>query len=409
MTRSEAVRSSYDAVAQRYAEEIGEELIGKPIDRALYGCFAELVRTRPAPVAVGDVGCGPGHVARYLAGLGLSVVGVDISPGMVAVARLRHPHLRFDGGHVRRPAGAGRRVGRRRGAVLDNPPGPRRAPRRLRRAGPGDRRRRLAAGRFHISDESTRRATSRHLDGLVGHAGGARRSTSSTRPRWPPTSTAAGFAVMSRTDREPWPGVEHAEPAGLPARATCSSRRSAPRGAVRCIACVRPARSSDRRDGRVRVAGCASGPTPRAWAASVCEALGPWRAEIGTLTARTQQQMTAATTPAQAKENLVRLFGGAETASETRPAAGRAGRRARRRRRRRGRGRLRGLAERGARRVRQGPRPRSRRCDDRGRPFYDGVAAVVTLNKEYGGSALDTTKLDSPELKQAFDEVPECH
>ena len=62
--------------------------------------------------------------------------------------------------------------------------------------------------------------------------------------------------------------------------------------------------------------GCSGGPAPRAWAASVCTVLEPWRTEIGTLTTRTQQQMTAATTPAQAKENLMRLFGGAETASE---------------------------------------------------------------------------------------------
>ena len=43
----------------------------------------------------------------------------------------------------------------------------------------------------------------------------------------------------------------------------------------------------------------------------MCNALAPWRTEIGTLATRTQQQMTAETTPAQAKENLVRLFGGA--------------------------------------------------------------------------------------------------
>jgi hypothetical protein len=38
------------------------------------------------------------------------------------------------------------------------------------------------------------------------------------------------------------------------------------------------------------------------------------------------------------------------------------------------------------------------------------VAEVVTvLDAEYRRSALDTTNLESPELKQAFDEVPECH
>lgn len=157
------------------------------------------------------------------------------------------------------------------------------------------------------------------------------------------------------------------------------------------------------------VGACGGGPTPRVWAASVCEALTPWRAEISKLTSSTQQQMTAQTTPAQAKENLVRLFAGAERASETarreveeagvpetehgeevaagfrtslakvRDAYGRA------------RGTIAGL--------------------ETGQPteFYDGVrAAVDTLNKEYDASALDTSKLNSEELKEAFDEVPEC-
>jgi hypothetical protein len=37
------------------------------------------------------------------------------------------------------------------------------------------------------------------------------------------------------------------------------------------------------------------------------------------------------------------------------------------------------------------------------------VASVVqTLNVEYQRSELDTTRLDSKELKKAFDEAPEC-
>ncbi|MEH0937911.1 hypothetical protein [Micromonospora psammae] len=157
------------------------------------------------------------------------------------------------------------------------------------------------------------------------------------------------------------------------------------------------------------VAGCGSGPTPRAWAASVCEALTPWRAEINKLTSSTHQQMTAQTTPAQAKENLVRLFAGAEQASET----------ARRR-----------VADAGVPETDRGDEisegfrtslekirdAYGRAGDaidelsiDRPSDFYDGVQAVVdTLNQEYDSSALDTSKLNSKELKQAFDEVPEC-
>lgn len=79
---SDATRRSYDRVAARYAAEIGDELAGKPLDRALLNAFAELVA---GPVL--DVGGGPGHVAAYLAQRGVAVVGTDLSPGMCALAR----------------------------------------------------------------------------------------------------------------------------------------------------------------------------------------------------------------------------------------------------------------------------------------------------------------------------------
>ena len=44
-----------------------------------------------------DAGCGPcGHVAAFLSGKGLSVLGIDISPRCVKLARLEHPGLRFE-------------------------------------------------------------------------------------------------------------------------------------------------------------------------------------------------------------------------------------------------------------------------------------------------------------------------
>ncbi|MFD6563385.1 hypothetical protein [Micromonospora profundi] len=157
------------------------------------------------------------------------------------------------------------------------------------------------------------------------------------------------------------------------------------------------------------LAGCGGGPSPRAWAASVCGALTPWRSEISKLTSSTDEQMTAQTTPAQAKENLVRLFGGAEQASET----------ARRK-----------VEQAGVPETENGEAIASGFRDSLGKMrdaygrardtidglgtgeatvFYGGVrAAVETLNKEYDASALDTSQLNSEELKKAFDEVPEC-
>ncbi|SEQ49885.1 class I SAM-dependent methyltransferase [Lentzea albida] len=75
-----STRRSYDRVAARYASELSGELAGKPLDRALLDVVADFA---DGPVL--DVGCGPGHVAAYLAGR-VPAVGVDLSPRMCAHA-----------------------------------------------------------------------------------------------------------------------------------------------------------------------------------------------------------------------------------------------------------------------------------------------------------------------------------
>jgi ubiquinone/menaquinone biosynthesis C-methylase UbiE len=52
------------------------------------------------PGSVADVGCGPGHVAASLAGLGLDIVGIDTSPALLRIARDAHPDIRFDDGRL---------------------------------------------------------------------------------------------------------------------------------------------------------------------------------------------------------------------------------------------------------------------------------------------------------------------
>jgi SAM-dependent methyltransferase len=95
-------RAAYDAVADAYAEWIGTELSGAiegPLDRAFLGAFVEFVPCLTAkPVA--DVGCGPGRVAAFLAAHGLDVLGVDVSPAMLAVARSAHPGIEFKEGSL---------------------------------------------------------------------------------------------------------------------------------------------------------------------------------------------------------------------------------------------------------------------------------------------------------------------
>lgn len=90
-----ATRNSYDTVATDYARLLGDALAASPFDRAILGAFAELV---DGPVA--DLGCGPGRITGHLASLGLDVHGIDLSPGMIEVARRRHPELRFEVGSI---------------------------------------------------------------------------------------------------------------------------------------------------------------------------------------------------------------------------------------------------------------------------------------------------------------------
>lgn len=88
--------ASYDLVAADYADLVQDELARKPLDRALLGTFAELVR----PGAIVDLGCGPGRVTAHLAALGVRVSGIDLSPAMIDEARRRHPGLRFEVGSL---------------------------------------------------------------------------------------------------------------------------------------------------------------------------------------------------------------------------------------------------------------------------------------------------------------------
>lgn len=97
-------RGTYDAIARAYYQQLGDELAGKPLDRGLLEAFTELAAAGP----VADVGCGPGHVTRFLAARHPSVLGIDISPGMIAVAREHAPGLPFAvGSMVQLPAADG--------------------------------------------------------------------------------------------------------------------------------------------------------------------------------------------------------------------------------------------------------------------------------------------------------------
>jgi ubiquinone/menaquinone biosynthesis C-methylase UbiE len=93
----ESTREGYDLTAAVYAERFHDHLQDRPLDRAMLAGFAGLV-DRDGVVA--DVGCGTGATSRMLADLGLDVLGIDLSPNMLAEARRRNPDLRFEVGSM---------------------------------------------------------------------------------------------------------------------------------------------------------------------------------------------------------------------------------------------------------------------------------------------------------------------
>ncbi|NEB82512.1 class I SAM-dependent methyltransferase [Streptomyces sp. SID14478] len=92
-------REGYDAIAPQYAAHFREEFARKSLGRAMLGAFAERAADLGAgPVA--DIGCGPGWVTDLLHGLGVDACGIDMSPGMLAVARASYPELTFTEGSM---------------------------------------------------------------------------------------------------------------------------------------------------------------------------------------------------------------------------------------------------------------------------------------------------------------------
>jgi len=93
----EAVRRSFDAIADLYASAFAGELERKPHDRDLLDSFA---RTVAAPVA--DLGCGPGHVGAYVAARGPRVIGCDFSVASLRQGRGLFPAMPFVAGDLLR-------------------------------------------------------------------------------------------------------------------------------------------------------------------------------------------------------------------------------------------------------------------------------------------------------------------
>lgn len=194
-----AYQTSYDLVADEYVRRIFDELQHKPLDRQLLDRFAESVRgVGPAC----DMGCGPGHIARYLHQHGVQICGIDLSPAMVDQARRLTPGVEFRQGDM---------------MALDAPDGAWAGiagfysiihiPRSDMARALGELQRVLRPGgllllAFHIGDDT------KHLDDWWGHQVSVD-FYSFRSAEMAAFLAEAGFEIEEIIEREPYPDVEH--------------------------------------------------------------------------------------------------------------------------------------------------------------------------------------------------------
>ncbi len=94
---SEELQSSYDRVAEDYAEQFRDEMDQKPFDRKMLDWLIEKLGGSGINC---DMGCGPGQIARYLHRQGVKACGVDLSPAMVQQAQSLNPEIPFQRGDM---------------------------------------------------------------------------------------------------------------------------------------------------------------------------------------------------------------------------------------------------------------------------------------------------------------------
>ncbi len=80
----ESTIDAYDRVAKRYEARFLDELADKPRDRELLDRIVE-----QAEGLIIEIGCGPGQIGAYLCERGRTVVGIDVSSEMAALASTR--------------------------------------------------------------------------------------------------------------------------------------------------------------------------------------------------------------------------------------------------------------------------------------------------------------------------------
>ena len=94
MQQQDKIIDCYNKTAKNYADKFITELTNKHLDRILLNSFA----FENAGSGKGiDLGCGPGQTTKYLFDCGMTdILGIDISPSMIEVAKDLNPQLNFE-------------------------------------------------------------------------------------------------------------------------------------------------------------------------------------------------------------------------------------------------------------------------------------------------------------------------
>lgn len=90
---TEETRKSFNLAGEKYFQDFKDEMKQKEYDRALLDKF---VSELDSSSVLCDVGCGPGHITRYLFDKGVNIFGIDVSEKCVEIARRENPKMRFE-------------------------------------------------------------------------------------------------------------------------------------------------------------------------------------------------------------------------------------------------------------------------------------------------------------------------
>ncbi|WP_057940269.1 class I SAM-dependent methyltransferase [Algoriphagus resistens] len=93
----EKICGYYNSITEEYSSKFLDELSQNHFDRLLLKAFQSENKSNETIV---DLGCGPGHLSAFLAGLGAHVKGVDISSEMIIYANTAFPSLDFEIGDI---------------------------------------------------------------------------------------------------------------------------------------------------------------------------------------------------------------------------------------------------------------------------------------------------------------------